>query len=226
MSVVYIVPREETKLPFDEEECINGLCLFEGFNETTGEKNYFIPKFTEKEIEPINEKLQALGIKAQIKKTDKGFFVVWAHPKEYRGKYLSFLFALVLLYGKMDAKNGELIWIKTHIPLFGQFLKHEEIFDMMKKQLAEEWIFIKTDILANNNGIIYQISSNDYELLEIFAQWYEAVEKFEKISKREFTEEMKTKLIEFIETNPEIPQDGKVEVMKAIKEWTIKLLTK
>jgi len=76
MSVVYIVPREETKLPFDEEECINGLCLFEGFNETTGEKNYFIPKFTEKEIEPINEKLQALGIKAQIKKTDKGFFVV------------------------------------------------------------------------------------------------------------------------------------------------------
>jgi|GEM_PF-1949653 len=29
---------------------------------------------------------------------------------------------------------------------------------------------------------------------------------------------MKTKLIEFIETNPEIPQDGKVEVMKAIKE--------
>jgi hypothetical protein len=37
---------------------------------------------------------------------------------------------------------------------------------------------------------------------------------------------MKIKLIEFIETNPEIPQDGKTEVLKEIKEWTIKLLTK
>jgi hypothetical protein len=66
--------------------------------------------------------------------------------------------------------------------------------------------------------MVYQISCNDYELLETFAQRYEAVEKFEKISKREFTEEMKIKLIEFIETNPEIPQDGKTEVLKEIKE--------
>jgi len=55
--------------------------------------------------------------------------------------------------------------------------------------------------------MVYQISSNDYELLEICAQWYEAVEKFEKITKREFTREMKTKLIEFIETNTEIPEE-------------------
>jgi hypothetical protein len=66
--------------------------------------------------------------------------------------------------------------------------------------------------------MVYQISSNDYEFLEICAQRYEAVEKFEKISKREFTEEMKIKLIEFIETNSEIPQDGKTEVLKEIKE--------
>jgi hypothetical protein len=37
---------------------------------------------------------------------------------------------------------------------------------------------------------------------------------------------MKTKLIEFIQTNEEIPQKGKNEVVKAIEEWTIKLLTK
>ena len=66
--------------------------------------------------------------------------------------------------------------------------------------------------------MVYQISSNDYELLEIFAKWYEAVEKFEKITKRDFTEEMKTKLIEFLETNPEVPSEGKLEVLKQIKE--------
>jgi hypothetical protein len=38
----------------------------------------------------------------------------------------------------MDIKKEELIAIKIQIPLFGQFLKYEEIFDTMKKQLAEE----------------------------------------------------------------------------------------
>jgi len=226
MSVVYIAAREKMNIPFDHEAFINGLCLFEGFNETTGEKNYFIPKFAEKELDPINKKLEALGSKAKIEKTDKWFFVVWAKPNEYKWKYVSLLFALLFLYGKMDTKKEELIAIKIQIPLFGQFLKYEEMFDTMKKQLAEEWIFINTSVQKNNNGIVYQISSNDYELLEIWAKWYEAVEKFEKITKREFTEEMKTKSIEFIETNPEIPQDGKAEVLKQLQEWTIKLLTK
>jgi hypothetical protein len=82
----------------------------------------------------------------------------------------------------------------------------DELDDMIKK-LQQAGIFLKADKLPNKNGIIYQISSNDYELLEIFAKWYEAVEKFEKITKREFTQEMKTKLLDFIQTNPEIPQE-------------------
>ncbi len=74
--------------------------------------------------------------------------------------------------------------------------------------------------------MVYQISSNDYELLEIFAKWYEPVEKFEKITKREFTQEMKSKLIEFLQSNPEIPSEGKNDVIKQIQTGTIKLLTK
>jgi hypothetical protein len=37
---------------------------------------------------------------------------------------------------------------------------------------------------------------------------------------------MKIKLLEFIQTNTEIPQEGKNEVVKQIQKWTIKLLTK
>jgi hypothetical protein len=77
---------------------------------------------------------------------------------------------------------------------------------------------LKADKLQNNNGITYQISSNDYELLEIYAKWYEAVEKFEKITKADFTKEMKIKLLEFIQTNTEIPQEGKNEVVKQIQK--------
>ncbi|MEI7563232.1 MAG: hypothetical protein WCJ39_06320 [bacterium] len=100
------------------------------------------------------------------------------------------------------------------------------MLDKIIKTLQKDAIFLKTDKLTNNNGITYQISSNDYELLEIFAKWYEPVEKFEKISKRDFTEEMKNKLISFIETNPEIPTEGKESVLEQIKNGVIKFLTK
>ncbi len=147
-------------------------------------------------------------------------------PKDHRGKYASFLFALILIYGKIEAKNNELLSIKIHIPLFGQFMKYEEIFDTMKQTLAQEGIFITTSCQKNAEGAVYQISSNDYELLETYAKWYEPVEKFEKITKRDFTQEMKTKLIEFLETNTEIPSEGKEEVIKKLQEGTMKLLTK
>lgn len=131
---------------------------------------------------------------------------------------LGYFFGLMLIYGKWEAKSKELNSIKIQIPLSGQHLAHEEDLDLRIKMLAHNGIFVKTDKLLNKNGMVYQISSNDYELLEIFAQWYEAVEKFEKISKRVFTEEMKIKLIEFINTNAEIPQEGKAEVVKQLEE--------
>jgi hypothetical protein len=44
--------------------------------------------------------------------------------------------------------------------------------------------------------------ANDWELLEVFAKWHEAIEKFEKISKKAFTEEMKDKLVAFLLSDP------------------------
>lgn len=129
---------------------------------------------------------------------------------------LVYFFGLLLIYGKWEEKNKELSSIKIQIPLSGQHLAHAETLDIMINKLQENGLFLKTDKLANKNGIVYQISSNDYELLEIWSKWYEAVEKFEKISKREFTQEMKTKLIEFISTNPEIPEEGKTEVLEQL----------
>jgi hypothetical protein len=37
---------------------------------------------------------------------------------------------------------------------------------------------------------------------------------------------MKVKLIDFIQTNPEIPSEGKSEAVRRIKDGTIKFLTK
>ena len=227
MSVCYVAPRAEIQTSLDTVWVMRWLCLFDSFNESTGQKYYFLPKFAEKNIESTNEIFTKIGIQTKIEKSEKWCIVVGdIKPENHWWNYVSLLFALALVYGKMDTKNNELTAIKIHIPLFGQFLKYEELFDEIKKQLIQEWIFITTSSQKNNDGTIYQISCNDYELLELFAKWYEPVEKFEKITKREFTQEMKNKLIAFLETNPEIPNNGKADVIKYIQEGTIKLLTK
>ena len=227
MSVVYLAPREEISIPLDTEGFVKGLCLFDSFDEHTWKKQYFIPKFAEKEIEVMNRKLEQLDIPAKIEKSEKWCLIIWdKEPKEARWKYLSFLFALILLYGKLEIKNNELIAIKIHIPLFGQFLKYEEMFDTMKHQLAQEWLFISTSSQKTNDGSMYQISCNDYEILRNIANYAKGIEKINKIPKYDLALENKKSLLEYIQSNPDIPQEGKAEVLKQLQAGTIKLLMK
>jgi len=232
MNVVYYKNSNNEKHQFKKEIFEDALKLFKWFDEETGEKYYFIPNIWEKDIQEKNQIIKVFS-DYEIKKTAKWAMVELQHAKENIANevqntenMLSYLFGLLLIYGKFDAKKWELSSIKIQIPLFGQYMTHQETLDRIIKDLQQEWIFLKADKLSNKNGIVYQISSNDYELLETFATWYKAVENFEKITKREFTDEMKTKLIEFISTNREVPTEGKDEVLKQIKEGTIKLLTK
>lgn len=126
----------------------------------------------------------------------------------------------------MDIKNNELIAIKIHIPLFGKYMKYEEAFDTMKQKLAQEGIFITTSTQKNAEGIIYQISSNDYELLKNFTEYAKDIENIHKIPKYDIALENKKSLLEYIQNNPDIPQEGKAEILKQLQEGTIKLLTK
>lgn len=232
MNVIYYTKKNNENINFQQGIYEDALRLFNGFDEETGQRYYFIPSLWEKDMQEKNNILKHFSA-CEIKKTAKGAMVELQHTKEDRTQekpqnedMLSYLFGLTLIYGKFDAKKGELTSIKIQIPLFGQYLAQQEMLDNIINKLQQSSIFLKVDKLSNKNGITYQISSNDYELLEIFAKWYEPVEKFEKISKREFTDEMKNKLIEFIETNPEIPSEGKVEVLQQIKNDTIKFLMK
>jgi len=44
-------------------------------------------------------------------------------------------------------------------------MKYKEQIDIMIKRLQEDGIFCNNSIVKNNDGIIYQINSSDYELL-------------------------------------------------------------
>lgn len=183
-----------------------GYGLFSGFDEVSGKQKYFWP-----------------GARGNF-----DFVVPAPCSWEFSSmeEKLSLLYGLTLLYGKFEAKGKELLSIKIQIPLFWQYLSYQENFDKILVELQKHGVFCKKDLVETNNGIVYQISCNDWELLEVFAKWHEAIEKFEKISKKAFTEEMKDKLVAFLLSNHEVPEKGRQEILDILQSGVVKFLMK
>jgi hypothetical protein len=236
MHIFYVVKRQSiTEKHLDQDGFVSALWLFSGFDENTWKIYFFVPRMKEAEINPLNDRLEKLWIDIQLEKNEKGIvvnnkwlkindkFEMW-NLKWYNDIF-SFLFGLVLVYGKMDIKNWELISIKTHIPLFGQYVKYKEELDEMIKNLQSEWIFLNNSIVQSWDWIMYQINSSDYEILWSFVNFYQSVEKIKKILKQELIEKIKTELIDFIDINEQIPEDWKEEVLQMIDDGVMKMLT-
>ena len=229
MQVIYVKSVGCWVLGLELKSFKQGFWIFHWFYEDTGKEYSFLPGFPHKEIEGLNKKFVSLGLDLVSVISPKWVLInVWSVRDIWDSltEIMSFLFALFMVYGKFEIKKSELLGVKIQGPLFGQYLRYQDQFDGMSKILQDTGIFIKTDVLETNNGVVYQMSSTDYELLEIFAKRYESIEKFEKISKRDFTQEMKAKLLDFLKNDSQIPEDGKDEVMSPIKEWVVKFLAK
>lgn len=230
MQVIWVKKEKIWLWDFELDYFKQAFALFGGFDEDTGVKYGFLPGFAHKQIESFNKNLTALetGISCQI---DPIKWVIVSNISSYTldlslEYILNLLFGLFLIYGKWEIKKDECMGLKIQIPLFGQYLRYEEDFDAMIGVLQSAGIFVKTDTLETNNWVIYQMSTTDYELLEVFAKWYESIEKIEKISKSSFTQEMKAKLLAFLANDKQIPENGKTEVISALQDWVIKFLTK
>ncbi len=234
MNVFHIIKREDIiENILNQDWLITALTLFRWFDENTWESYFFIPRMKEVEMKLFNSYMEKLNIDISLTKSEKGIIVnkksIWdikyeISTLEWYEKIFSFLFGLVLIYGKMDIKNWEIIWIKSHIPLFGQYVQYKDSLDAMIQALQEDWIFLNHSIVQNGDWIIYQITSSDYELLWSFINFYQSVEKLEKIHKRELTEKVKSQLIAFIDNNEQIPENWKEEVLKMIEDGIMKLL--
>lgn len=236
MNVFWIKKRKpfiENKL--DEDWFESAFGLFNWFDENTWKKYFFIPKIKESEFEILKKKLHKLAVDINLEKNEKGVCV--SSLSDWDNKIpsaiinngitsiFSFLFWLVLIYGKMDIKNWDLVSIKIHIPLFGQYIKYKEELDSLLKFLQEDGIFISRSIVQNKDWITYQISSSDYEFLWSLAYFYQSIEKIQKILKQETTENIKSELINFLEINDLIPEDWKEDVIAMIEDGIVKILT-
>lgn len=227
MWVIMVGEKDEElkELELDLNSVESALKLFEWFDEETGEKYYFLYKFKESDLGLLNENLEKLGIKIGVKKTDKWICCDYSE-EELEYNPASFLFGLTLIYGDFMIKNWDLKSIKIQLPLFGKYQENTEILDEVIATLSDNWIFVKKSIQETNDGIVYQITSSDYELLQIFARFYEAIEKWLEISKYTDTQKIKEELVEFIKINSEIPSEWKEEVISSIENWEIKILAK
>ena len=207
------------------ESMESALKLFDWFDENTGDKYYFLYKFGENKMNELQENLKKLGSKVELKKTEK-WICLPRTDEELVYNPISFLFGLVLVYWNFQIKDWDLKAIKVQIPLFGKYMEEQDIIDEMVAVLAENGLYVNKNIQRTDDGIIYELTSSDYELLQHFARFYEPIEKWLKISKYDDVLNVKKELIEFIKTNPEIPSEWKDEVLKALENGMIKVMVK
>jgi hypothetical protein len=177
-------PSGKIRLILNTAGAINALTLYKWYDESTAKHYAFLYKYPTNNINILNTQLQLLGIQANIYKTDKWLIVDTTIAKNTIESditnidtIISYLFVLTILYGKMDIKDTSLMGIKIHIHLFGAYLKEQAIFDTLLYFLQTKGIFLQKSIVQSNDGIIYQISSQDYEILAAFAHLYKSIAK-------------------------------------------------
>ena len=216
---------EYDEMELDVQSMESAMKIFDWFDENTGEKYYFLYKFGENKMNELQEKLVKLWSKIELKKTEKWICLPLV-DEELVYNPISFLFGLVLVYWNFQIKDWDLKAIKVQLPLFGKYIDKQDIIEEILSVLSENGLYVNRNIQNTNDGIIYEITSSDYELLDFFAKFYEPIEKWLKISKYEEVQDIKNNLIDFLSSNSDIPTEWKDEVLDAIKNGMIKILVK
>ena len=168
--------------------------IFSAFDEENWWTYNFLPYFPTKSVDEKNTLFQKLWLEISLSNSPK-WVIINTHWNKNNIENLDiqrqiwFLFWLTLLYWKFENKWNKLSAIKIQLPLFGQFLSIWDDIRNVQKILQHEWIFIQISENIQWDKHTYEITSNDYELLEVFAKLYLPVENFSQITKREQAQE-------------------------------------
>ena len=219
---------EINRLTNNVKDWISTACqIFSAFDEENGWFYNFLPYFPTKAVEEKNQTFEKLWLNIQLSNGPKWVLIknnesenkVNIEDLDIEWK-IWFLFGLTVLYWKFENKWEKLSAIKIQLPLFGQFLAIWDEIRNIQKNLQNNWIFIQISENIQWDKHTYEITSNDYELLEIFAKVYLPVENFSQITKRELTQEAVEALKVFIE------KEGESELIKEIEKSCVKILQK
>ena len=229
MGVFYCIDREEIPdLPLDQRAIMWAGQLFTAWDEEKWEHYSFLPYFPHQKVEETQNILDTLGIHLSLRKDIKGILVEGAEKISLEQlttleKILSFFFGLTLLYGKFEARGEQLNSIKIHLPLFGQYLQLTESLEQLVKIVQQQGIFLQISKNEHQGKMSFQMSSNDYELLQVFAIWYKKIENFSQITKKEFALQDIELLKRFVEQED---IENRTEIVDILSSGVIKILVK
>jgi hypothetical protein len=206
---------------------ITACQIFNAFDEENWWFYNFLPYFPTKSVEEKNELFKKLWLNILLSNSPK-WVLIKNNESENKVNIenldiewkIWFLFGLILLYWKFENKWEKLSAIKIQLPLFGQFLSIWDEIKNIQKNLQNEWIFIQISENIQWDKHTYEITSNDYELLENFAKLYLPVENFSQITKREQAQEAIETLKNFLW------KEGESELIEKINSSCVKLLQK
>lgn len=219
---------EMNELTYNIKSWILTACqIFNAFDEDNWWFYNFLPYFPTKAVGEKNELFKKLWLNIELSNSPKWVLIknnesenkVNIEDLDIEWK-IWFLFGLIILYGKFENKWEKLSSIKVQLPLFGQFLSIWDEIKNIQNNLQNEWIFIQISENIQWDKHTYEITSNDYELLEIFAKLYLPVENFSQITKREQAQEAIDALKVFLW------KEGKPELIEKIDNSCVKILQK
>ena len=228
---IFFIKNSNLKIPEinnDIKTWISASCnIFSAFDEDNWWFYYFLPYFQTKFIDEKNNIFKKIWLKVELLNSQKWVLVKdneWNNQIDIESLNIQwelwFLFWLIILYWKFEKKWDKLSSIKIQLPLFWQFLAIWDKIKNIQKNLQNNWIFIQISENIQWDRHTYEITSNDYELLEIFANLYLPVEKFTQITKREQTQEAINVLKTFL------LNEWEKETIEKINNSCIKLLQK
>ena len=197
--------------------------IFSAFDEDNGWFYNFLPYFPTKTLEEKNNIFSKLWLNINLSNSSKWILI---NSSKINTEDLDvlwqlwFLFWLTLLYWKYENKWDKLSSLKIQLPLFGQFLTIWDDIRDIQRNLQNNWIFIQISENIQWDKHMYEITSNDYELLEIFANLYLPVEKFEQITKREQAQEATEALKAFL------LNEWEKELIDVVSSSCVKILQK
>ena len=228
---IFFIKNSNLKIPEinnDIKTWISASCnIFSAFDEDNWWFYYFLPYFQTKFIDEKNNIFKKIWLKVELLNSQKWVLVKdneWNNQIDIESLNIQwelwFLFWLIILYWKFEKKWDKLSSIKIQLPLFWQFLAIWDKIKNIQKNLQNNWIFIQISENIQWDRHTYEITSNDYELLEIFANLYLPVEKFTQITKKEQTQEAINALKTFL------LNEWEKETIEKINNSCIKLLQK
>lgn len=209
----------------------NAFALFQWFNEETWEKYHYLPFFS-KNVDVLEKDLnEFFWLQLKITKEAQWNFVRWvnvsyAFPKDL-SDILSFIFALIGIYWRIDEKDWEVSAVRAHVPLVWWTHIDEELDEAFKNLSEEYWLFIAAQRVQNWGKTIYQFACNDGEILNLYVNWLNSYRKTDYYKLNNYSkkqQEIKDQLIDYIKNEETLDIDWKDEVLKLLDKHVVKFI--